>query len=43
LAYQRRATDEELQLALEYLDNNPQRMISLCRAILNSSEFLYMD
>jgi hypothetical protein len=43
LAYQRRATDEELQLALEYLDNNPQRMISLCRAILNSSEFLYVD
>jgi hypothetical protein len=43
LVYQRSVTDEELQLALEYLKDKPEAMTSLCRALLNSSEFLYVD
>ena len=43
LAYQRRATPEELASARLYLGDKPERLVSLCRAVLNSSEFLYMD
>lgn len=43
LAYQRSATGEEMQLAIDYIGDSSERMASLCRAVLNSSEFLYMD
>jgi hypothetical protein len=43
LAYQRSATGEEMQLAVDYIGDSSERMASLCRAVLNSSEFLYMD
>lgn len=43
LAYQRSATPDELGSALEYIGGQADRLVSLCRAVLNSSEFLYMD
>jgi hypothetical protein len=44
--YQRTASDEELRDALEFLGPEPidqSRWIRICRALLNSSEFLYME
>lgn len=43
LAYQRRISTEELKISLDYLASSPAGLTSLCRAVLNSSEFLYMD
>jgi hypothetical protein len=43
LAYQRPASEQELHWANSYLQNNPQRLASLCRSVLNSNEFLYVD
>jgi mono/diheme cytochrome c family protein len=43
LAYQRPASEQELHWASSYLQNNPQRLASLCRSVLNSNEFLYVD
>jgi hypothetical protein len=43
LVYQRAPTPEEMQSALKYLGSNPERFVSLCRALLNSTEFIYVD
>jgi len=43
LAYQRNINNEELEIALQYLNDTHSRLVSLCRAVFNSSEFLYMD
>lgn len=43
LVYQRMPTAQEMQSALTYLGSHQQRVVSLCRALLNSSEFIYMD
>lgn len=43
LVYQRMPTAEEMQSALNYLGSDQQRVVSLCRALLNSSEFIYVD
>ena len=43
LVYQRMPTAEEMQSALNYLGSDQQRVVSLCRALLNSSEFIYAD
>jgi hypothetical protein len=44
--YQRTPSDEELRDALEFLGPEPidqSRWIRICRSLLNSSEFLYME
>ncbi|MFN9713526.1 MAG: DUF1553 domain-containing protein [Planctomycetota bacterium] len=48
LAYQRTPSDDEIKLALEFLgepepSDEDASWISLCRAVLNSNEFLYID
>jgi hypothetical protein len=48
LAYQRAPTPDERELALRFLAEHDPRdeqetWISLCRAVLNSNEFLYVD
>lgn len=46
LVYQRKPTESEYKEALGYLRLAPDgsgRWVSLCRVLLNSSEFLYMD
>lgn len=43
LVYQRTPTGQEMQSALNYLGSDQQRVVSLCRALLNSSEFIYVD
>jgi hypothetical protein len=41
--YQRMPTEQEMRSVLEYVGSNQDRFVSLCRALLNSSEFIYMD
>ena len=41
LAFGRSATDEETRLAMDLV--NRQGVFSLCRALLNSNEFVYVD
>ncbi|MFM7931643.1 MAG: DUF1553 domain-containing protein, partial [Pirellula sp.] len=43
LVYQRTPTAQEMRSALNYLGSDQQRVVSLCRALLNSSEFIYVD
>ncbi|MFN9625427.1 MAG: hypothetical protein ACK6AT_04070, partial [Planctomycetota bacterium] len=43
LVYQRMPTAQEMQSALTYLGSHQDRFVSLCRALLNSSEFIYAD
>ena len=41
--YQRMPTEQEMRSVLEYVGSNQDRFVSLCRTLLNSSEFIYMD
>jgi hypothetical protein len=48
LAYQRAPSPDEREIALQFIEEQDPRdeqetWISLCRAVLNSNEFLYVD